>query len=250
MKKIALSAFLSFISIVAASEAPFDGTHTIYEKNPHRIYFGPEVFFLDLKMHIDCAQIKCQTVFSGISLGYEYLKPKRIYAGIELMAATTDDTFEIHLDGKSIESPKVLIGFGWLDLQVGYTFSLKNGIVTPFLAIGNYFFDSEHHDNKFEQINIHAGGGIRSQHGITPFFNLGLNLRIFWSKTVETKVWDYSIRYKEGEHMWGGAIGLPLMWHVGAKKRWDIQFEPYFTALDFSKTRNIYGTRLLFGYRF
>jgi len=49
---------------------------------------------------------------------------------------------------------------------------------------------------------------------------------------------------------WGGEIGVPLTWYPGSAKRWNIQLEPYFLSLDFSEVQNIYGTRLLFDYRF
>jgi hypothetical protein len=58
------------------------------------------------------------------------------------------------------------------------------------------------------------------------------------------------IRHKDHSNMWGGEIGLPLVWHVSSRQRWDIQLEPYFLKLNFSEIQNIYGTRLLFGYRF
>jgi hypothetical protein len=48
----------------------------------------------------------------------------------------------------------------------------------------------------------------------------------------------------------GGEIGVPLTWCPGLGKRWNIQLEPYFRSLDFSEVQNIYGTRLLFDYRF
>jgi hypothetical protein len=98
-------------------------------------------------------------------------------------------------------------------------------------------------------------GGVRCQHEITPSFTFGLNLKILRSTDVD-KRYEHSYgngrikRRVQGENMWGGEIGVPLIWHVGSAKRWDIQLEPYFFTLDFSGVQNMYGTRLLFGYRF
>ena len=66
---------------------------------------------------------------------------------------------------------------------------------------------------------------------------------------------EQQFKFEDGKrtkhnNMWGGEIGVPLGWHIGTTKRWDIQLEPYFLKLDFSEVQNIYGTRLLFGYRF
>lgn len=50
--------------------------------------------------------------------------------------------------------------------------------------------------------------------------------------------------------MWGGEVGVPFIWWMGAAKRWDAQLEPYFLTFQFSERQNLYGLRLLFGYHF
>lgn len=50
--------------------------------------------------------------------------------------------------------------------------------------------------------------------------------------------------------MWGGEIGVPLVWYFSKSKRWQAQLEPYFLSLNFTEVQNIYGARLLFGYCF
>ena len=47
---------------------------------------------------------------------------------------------------------------------------------------------------------------------------------------------------------WGCSIGAPLTFRLSPG--WDMQLNPYFLRLLFSQTQNIYGSTLLFGYRF
>ena len=232
MKKISLFALIGLTSMAAASKASFDGTRTVYEENPHRIYFGTELFLFNLKTDVEQVEVEAQRVFGGISLSYEYLKPNRPYGSVELVSTTTGNGINIDYKDCSILCEAHLIGFARFSLRAGYTFGLKNGLLTPFLGAGAYGFEDQGLKYKLDESAAYVGGGIRSQYGVAPFFEIGLNLELFYVGDVEKKLklylnicdegehkWHYSsMKCKEGQHMWGGAIGLPLMWHVGAKK--------------------------------
>ena len=128
------------------------------------------------------------------------------------------------------------------------------GLLTPFLGIGGYAFGNNGHYFHFHESMVYYTGGIRSLFELSRLFSLGLNLKIFRTDDTEQKFkflfMDHRTKRTEYDNMWGGEIGIPLVWHVGSTRRWDVQLEPYFLKIGFSEVQNIYGTRLLFGYRF
>jgi hypothetical protein len=49
---------------------------------------------------------------------------------------------------------------------------------------------------------------------------------------------------------WMMEIGIPLIWHVGQQRNWEIQFEPYYMQIPSAKRLHLLGSRLSFGFRF
>ena len=127
-------------------------------------------------------------------------------------------------------------------------------MLTPFLGAGGYYVANYGHHFHFREIMLYYAVGMRSLFELNHLFSLGLNWKVFHTADTEQKFkylfMGHTIKRTDHDNMWGGEIGIPLVWHVGSRKRWDIQLEPYFLKLDFSEVQNIYGTRLLFGYRF
>lgn len=187
--------------------------------------------------------------FLGLRLGYEYLKPEAFYFGIDILAAGANHGFHESFKGHRIPQSDGLAGFGFFELRFGYTLSSNKWLLTPFLCLGGYSFGSGSHHH-FDDGFSYFGGGIRSRYEISQIFNLGLNLKIFGSFDTDEHFRFLGIKKSDHNGLWGGEVGLPLIWYVGSHKRWDIQLEPYFLKLDFAEVQNIYGLRLLFGYHF
>ena len=186
----------------------------------------------------------------GFRVGYEYLKPDAFYFGMDIMGAGGIHGFHETFKGHHIPRNKSSTGFANLDLRFGYTLITDRWLATPYLCYGAYAFGNGCHHHHFDGGMVYLGGGLRSRYEISRVFNIGLNAKIFSSIYTDEKLRFFKIKRTNHNGLWGGELGLPLIWYVGSYKRWDIQLEPYFLKLDFSETQNIYGLRLLFGYHF
>lgn len=246
---IATSLSLYCVETKVGEEAKTDMVST-FRKNPNFIYFGPEVFCLDLNSHFNGVRVHGAKFFLGLKIGYEYLKPDAFYFGIDILVAGANHGFHESFKGGGFPQSDGRTGFGNLELRFGYTISTPRWLTTPFLCIGENSFGSGSDHHHFDESISYLGGGVRSRYELSKSFNLGVNFKIFSSMYREEK-WRF-LRLKRVTHngLWGGEIGIPLIWRVGSKKRWDIQLEPYFLKLTFVEVQNIYGTRLIFGYRF
>ncbi len=220
----------------------------------NHIYFGPEIFLFDLNTHVRNVKVHGLKIFGGLRLRYEYLKPKAIYAGIDLFSAVSNKSFNASIKEFHFPHNNKVTGFSNFELRLGYTAGIKKWSLTPFFGLGGYSFANNGHSFHFRETMLYYAAGLRSLFDLSDSFYLGANLKVFRTDDTERK---FTFRFgghikhlKNSDNMWGGEIGVPLVWHVGSRRRWDIQLEPYFLKLDFSEVQNIYGTRLLFGYSF
>ena len=188
--------------------------------------------------------------FLGLKLGYEYLKPDAFYFGIDILAAGGNHGFHESFKRERIPQSNGLTGFANLELRLGYAIALSRWLSTPFLCMGGYSFSSGSHHHHFGESISYLGAGVRSRYEFSQSFNLGVTFKIFSAMYRDERWRFFELKQVTHDGLWGGEIGIPLIWRVGSKRRWDIQLEPYFLKLDFAEVQNIYGTRLLFGYRF
>lgn len=239
-------------SVVYAMDPSENQNNSEVKPHPHHFYFGPEFQCYQLNTHIKDVKVHGTRFFWGFRLGYEYLKPKAFYFGIDLATTSTETDFKASKDREHISWHKADRGFGNLELRLGYTFAPEKWMVTPFLGFGLYdVFAIDHHDHQgFSEDFLYGTGGARAKYAFSSLFDLGLNLKVFRTFHAEQRFKYEGGKVKEHHNMWGGEIGTPLIWHIGSSNRWDVQLEPYFLKLDFSEVQNIYGTRLLFGYIF
>jgi hypothetical protein len=253
MKKKA--AFLALSALLVSTEIYCDSNEL--KKNPseqitysNRIYLGPELFLFDLNTHVKSVKIDDARFFWGLRFRYEYLKSKAFYAGVDLLSSFSSKDFNATYRGHNFHGGNDWIGFGNFEFRLGYTFAPKSSKISPFLGIGSYAFGNS---NSYEAMAYYVGG-VRSLFNVNPAFGIGLNLKVFYTDDALRKFkfsfMGHRIRYIKHFNSWGGEIGIPLAWYLGSSKRWEVQFEPYFLRLNFSEIQNIYGTRLLFGYRF
>jgi hypothetical protein len=227
---------------------------TVNEKCPHHVYFGPETFLFDLDTHVDKAKVYGLNFFGGPRFRYEYRKPRAFYAGIDLLASWSSNGFHARYKKYHFHRNNNNVGFGNLELRLGYTFASGNKMFSPFFGIGAYAFSNYGSYFHFSEDMFYYTFGMRSLFELSRVFSIGFNWKIFRTSNTQQRfkflVESHKIRLKDHDNMWGGEIGVPLVWYVGSAKRWEIQLEPYFLKLDFLEVQNIYGTRLLFGYRF
>lgn len=65
---------------------------------------------------------------------------------------------------------------------------------------------------------------------------------------IEEKLDTQTISFKDAS--WMMEIGVPLIWHIGSEKNWEIQVEPYYLQIPNGKRLHLLGSRLSFGFRF
>lgn len=228
-------------------------THKI-PVHPNHIYLGPDVFVFDLDTHVKTIKVHGLKLFEGLRLRYEYLKPHSLYGGLDLFSAVSNHSFQAKKHDIHFHKNNNITGFSNFELRLGYAVSIeKKKLLTPFLGFGGYYFANYGHHFHFHEMMLYYAAGMRCAFEINPGFALGLNWKIFHTFDSDQK-FKYKLRRnitkKDHDNVWGGEIGIPIDWHVGSAKKWDIQLEPYFLKLAFSEVQNIYGIRLLFGYLF
>lgn len=221
---------------------------------PNHVYFGPEIFILDLDTHVRNIKVSGVNVFEGLRFRYEYVKPSAWYGGFDLFSAISNQGFHAKQHHFHFHKNSSITGFSNFELRLGYTVLVeKNKILTPFLGIGGYYCANYGHHFHFRELMLYYAVGMRNSFEINRGFAFGLNWKIFHAfdneQTFKYKS-KHNITKKDHNNIWGGEFGIPFVWHVGSAKKWDIQLEPYFLKLDFSEVQNIYGIRLLFGYLF
>lgn len=57
-----------------------------------------------------------------------------------------------------------------------------------------------------------------------------------------------TISFKDAS--WMMEVSIPLIWHVGETRNWEIQLEPYYMQIPNGKRLHLLGSRLSFGFRF
>jgi len=236
-------------SILRSDEATPYVPQSIASKHPNRIYFGPEFLWLNLNTEVHGAKIKGTDFLWGIPIGYEYLKPHAFYAGVDLMSVTGSNKLHAHRKGRHFSDDRHRFGFSNLDTRFGYTFAGEGWRASPFLGAGIFSLGPRHHGSGFKEGLIYLSGGVRFMTEVSRLFDYGLNLKIFIA-TGEERYRHGGTTWKRDQNACGGEVGVPLVWRLGSRKRWDAQLEPYFLKLAFAETQNIFGTRILFGYRF
>jgi hypothetical protein len=222
---------------------------SVNSKHPNHFYIGPEVFAFDLHTHVKDVKVHGVRYFAGPLLRYEYLKPKALYAGVEFLGAWGNKDFKSASRRYKFQGNGP-VGFGNFELRLGYTFEQKSGLVSPYLGTGFYGFGN----SASNEILVYFAAGMRSLFELSQSFSMGLNLKLQFAPRAERELKyryeGHRHRLHQSKNLWGGEVGVPLVWYLTASKRWEAQFEPYFLSLDFTETQNIYGARLLFGYRF
>lgn len=251
IKKIFVISLLSIATIASASSMRNDCY--IFEKNPHNIYFGPHFLGFQLDTTVDNIQVEGTRFLWGFEIGYEYLKPRSFYLGIDLYAVSTDADFTASINNVSPswnQGAKVL---GNIELRGGYTFALQQWLITPYLGLGIYDLfnlDDTNNEDGFSEDLPYVTIGAHTDYQCSSYFKIGLNLNIFKTFCAQQKFTLSSSEAVEHNNFWGGEVGIPFTWYFGACRKWSLQFEPYYSSLSFCETQNIYGARFLAGYRF
>ncbi len=250
MGKASFLSSLTFFALSAITTAFTSEDRSPVQQNllvrPNRIYFGPEFLSFQVNTHVHDIDVDGDRFFWGLRFGYEYLKPQAFYAGAEILATNADHNFSISNE-TLVYNGKGGAGFGNIQARFGYTFSRTSCLMTPYLGLGVYSL-SKHGHNGFKEALGYLSGGLRTQFECTSACLVALNAEIFRTLGVKKSATLEHEKVTDHTNGWGCSIGTPLTFRLSPG--WDMQLNPYFLRLLFSETQNIFGTTLLFGYRF
>ena len=219
------------------------------KKGPHHLYFGLEFLNVSLSSKIHDVKVEGSKFYWGTGLGYEYRKPWAFYAGIDTISTSTNGDYRAYQNDVRVSTGNNPSFFDNLDLRLGYTLFPSNVSISPFLGIGTYFIRTFARDQGFLEIIPYLSGGLRTIFPITNLFDLGMNCKLYRAGQSEKLYFD-DTSVKHMKDIWGGEIGIPLIFYFSATRTWDFQIEPYYLRLDFAEKQNVYGTHLLFGCHF
>lgn len=260
---LALTLALSAGSLAYTVEEPIP-TPPIPTENYHCVSFGPDIFvahFMKEKPRADWSII-ANAYFLGMRLTYDYIKPKALYLGSDAMVAIgkcrltnkfvdEDGVYKEHNNGSPL--------YANIEQRVGYTSQTKfseKTTISRFAGMGWYCERSDYNSSAYASNWFYAAAGARMNHQFSDSCNLGLNLKAMYSFLGTYRYMAEGWKSKMKAHkvslanMWGYEIGVPLRWQIGAKRRWDFEFQPYFLKLDIQNNVWIAGARLLANYHF
>lgn len=216
--------------------------------------------------------------FGLLNLSYERIQPDSIYTAIETK-------FSSYLLNEKDDSKTVnhyLNG----EIRLGYNYNpTAADSINGYGGVGFSAFSVENKEGKLRNWN-YATLGVKYLHQFGEIFEMGLHMKGFrsisqkryaYEKVKETDAEIPRIIEEEGSlprieiikfHNENGArktnltavkvndsrfvmqIGVPMIWHVGANKNWEIQFEPYYMQIPNVNLTHIIGSNIGIGYRY
>lgn len=228
--------------------------HNDLQQHPHRVYLGPEIFRNRLSDSVHSAAYHKKVIFNttyyGFRGGWEHYAPKTYYLNLEGACAWgsghTKYSYESRYFNATVRnkfhSPSL---FANAEFQGGYSFQpyqryYRQVLLTPFLSVGTY------HASASGRCHMHLtwvylSAGMRTVYSFSRLFDLG-----FYFKGMRAVY----VNHGSMKDFWGYEFDLPLTWHFGGHRRWDIEFLPFYSKLNTHENDYIFGGRLLLGYRF
>lgn len=250
MTKLSLLLALTFFLFATAARVFTSEAHTLmssrFSERPSRVYLGPEFLSFQVDTHVKDVQVSGYRFFCGFRFGYEYLTPHAFYGAAELLATNAVHDFSISNEDLLYRG-KGGAGFGSIQTRFGYTLPTTNCLMTPYVGLGIYALSKYVH-NGFEESLGYVSGGLRTQLACSSVCLIALNMEVFRTLGVQQTIKLGSVKTTHRMNDWGCNIGVPLTMRLS--QGWDMQLTPYYLRLLFSQAQNIYGSTLLFSYRF
>lgn len=216
--------------------------------------------------------------FGLFNIGYERIQPDSIYTGVDMKVAS----FLLNEKDNSNTLNHYVNG----EIRLGYNHQLDVAdCVTGYAGVGFSVFSAEKQEGKLRNWN-YTTAGVKYLHQFGEIFEMGLHLKGHLSlsqkryiatkaKKPEMKQPDFFIfddpespRIEANEDISEGSrktsltavnvddsrfivqIGVPMIWHVGENKNWEIQFEPYYMQIPNKSLTQIIGSNLSIGYSY
>ncbi|NGX46661.1 MAG: hypothetical protein K1000chlam3_00021 [Chlamydiae bacterium] len=254
--------------LLTFSFAHAEETACICEPKYHRVYVGPDLFWDHLApdtSEIEGIEISGNAFYGSIRGGYDYLRTKAFYFGIEgqfgigisyITVCITDYTplWEGNFPCKYHEKIRRTPWIGHLEQRLGYTFQSPifcSTTLVPFVGIGGYYLRPHCKNSSSFSHWFYGAIGLRGDHAFSENFDVGLHLKTMYVFAGENRFAIQSESVKSSiRNVWGYEVGIPFTWYIGCDQQWDIQLHPYLLKFDANNTSNILGIRLQFGCNF
>jgi hypothetical protein len=256
MKKIVAISLLQILTISGwgfAEEIP-----AVCETlTANRFYFGPEVLKISDHGHGQDASYKTHATYTGLNVGYDDFRVNHTYWGIEALYGIGEGHMNVHPydayrygNNYRYQSIRTVLNG---EARFGHNLEIKRNLLfTPFIGAGWYHFQDKAlvRSWTYSRNYVYVTAGIKSDYCFNDIFHVGLNLKLlrifFWNYRVKNT--KKSGGFRNG--VIGYEFGLPIAVHLGACRKWDLQFEPFFLKLDAQYSEKIIGARLNCGYWF
>ncbi len=267
MTLLATAAFLSLSSLVGADEVATVPTENIPIPT-NRVYAGPEFFWshfrgeLDSKHDVIDYELKNNSYYGGIRLGYEYLKPDAFYANTDILLALGEDHGKLskekgpkRKEKKLWEKTKdVFRGnhahfWSQYEQRFGYTWSstiLPTCTLTWYGAPG---FHLEHERSK-NAYWWYAATGLKTLQQFCKNFFMGLDFKVMYNFAAHDEHQLIKPTTLGRKQFWGYQVDVPFKWTVGDSQAFDVEVKPYLLKLNTLSPETILGIRVELGYNF
>jgi hypothetical protein len=195
--------------------------------------------------------VKDDHSFLGLRLGYEYSRPNCFYGAFDFLSSVAESQYKASIDGKEISLAHDDTWLGDLELRFGYPFLLRNSVIIPFFGVGAIVVEpyKKQHEGLKVGLPMYIGG-IRSKYALSPCLDIGMNIKILRINNGEIRYKYRDVKESESIDKWGGEISLPFTWSLGCRRKWIVNFEPFYLRLTFAEKQELYGFKCLLGYRF
>jgi hypothetical protein len=259
--------YLLIVALLSSSFVYGDKKNTFVEQTNsqyHRVSFGPDIFYTatrtKYKSYNTEARFTSNTVFGGLKVGYDYIRPQSFYFGMDGLAAIGKGSYTAYYEHYMFDFfyPQVMEQkvetiplFTNIEQRYGYTFQsafTEKSTLIPFAGIGGYYFRDQFNKGSFFQSWCYATIGLRINQQFSKHFDIGCNLKVMYDFIGEIRT---DRMFERGRNnIWGYEVDIPCTLHLGTSKKWDLQFQPYLLTLDIRSTPQFFGLRLQTGYSF
>jgi hypothetical protein len=193
---------------------------------------------------------KSKDSFEGLRFTFDSLKPNSLYTGINFLVAHGDHRSKIYLNRKKVEDNSIRSN-SWtnLDMAVGYNFQpafSPHTLLSVFVGPGFHWERAFYHNARWN----YAMTGFKLSQDLTESLSFGVDFKTMYSFGTQDPRGVTSWERKWEKHFWGIEMGTPVTWHIGEKRKFDLQFKPYMLKWNMNSMVTALGLTAALGYSF
>jgi len=213
------------------------------QKMNHNIYMGLFNSYFDYSESVPSDE---EGIFTGINMGYEFLKPNSIYMKLD----TTLAGGEIKYDGEtwggrslSFDHDDFIFDLGY---DIGFNIQINNFYIIPFVGFSYHFWarnlsdSSRGYDEKYNWICVPIGAIFGYNFDNRFNIQLKLNANPMAYGQVQAFFSDIDSNFDDPTLELGNELGYKSELSVGLKiyDHWAIMINPFFEYYEFGKSDN------------